>query len=91
MPNKNKDIPFNESSIHLFVNGFSFFTHSKTEFIPITKDIGDLESSLQELLSFYPKGAFSNIKCLKKFPKPFMNCKGSIPLWRSSSYVLSIP
>ena len=64
MPNKNKDIPFNESSIHLFVNGFSFFTHSKTEFIPITKDIGDLESSLQELLSFYPKGAFSKTQII---------------------------
>jgi hypothetical protein len=64
MPNNNKYIPFNKSSIHLFENGFTFFTYSKTEFIPITENISDLKSSLQELFSFYPKGTFSKTQII---------------------------
>lgn len=60
MPSKNKTIPLTESSIHLFVNGFSFCTPSKTEFVPITDNIEDFKSALKDLLSFYPKETFSN-------------------------------
>ena len=40
------------------MNGFSFYTPSRTEFNPITKNIGDFESALEELLNFYPKEMF---------------------------------
>jgi len=64
MPSKNNNILLNESSIHLFVNGFSFCTPSKTEFIPINENIEDFKSALEELLSFYPKGTFSKTKII---------------------------
>ena len=36
MPSKNKSIPLTNTSIHLFVNGFSFHTPYKTEFTPVS-------------------------------------------------------
>jgi hypothetical protein len=64
MPSKNKSIALTNSSIHLFVNGFSFYTPSRTEFTPFTKNIGDFESALEELLNFYPKGMFSGTQII---------------------------
>ena len=64
MPSKNKFIPLTNSSIHLFVNGFSFHTPSKTEFTPITKDIVDFESTIKEILNYYPKQIFSNTQII---------------------------
>lgn len=60
MPNKNSTIQHSRSSIHLFANGFSFCTPSKTEFIPITEHIEDFKSALSDLLSFYPKSTFTD-------------------------------
>ena len=53
-----------ESSIHLFVNGFSFCTSSKTEFIPLTQDIDDFKSALTDLLRFYPEDTFTNTQVI---------------------------
>ena len=64
MPSKNKSIALTNSSIHLFVNGFSFCTPSRTEFTPFTKNICDFESALEELLNFYPKGMFSGTQII---------------------------
>ena len=64
MPSKNKSIALTNSSIHLFVNGFSFYTPSRTEFNPITENIGDFESVLEELLNFYPKEMFSGTQII---------------------------
>ena len=64
MPSKNKSIALTNSSIHLFVNGFSFYTPSRTEFIPITNNIGDFESALEELLNFHPKEMFSGTQII---------------------------
>ena len=64
MPSKNKSIALTNSSIHLFVNGFSFYTPSRTEFTPFTKNICDFESALEELLNFYPKGMFSGTQII---------------------------
>ena len=58
MPSKNNSITFTDSSIHLFVDGFSFCTSSKTEFIPTPNGDQDFKSALTELLEFYPKGTF---------------------------------
>tara|TARA_B100000989_G_scaffold168358_1_gene125982 strand:+ start:1120 stop:1896 length:777 start_codon:yes stop_codon:yes gene_type:complete len=64
MPSKNKSITHTNLSIHLFVNGFSFYTPSRTEFNPITKNIGDFESALEGLLNFYPKEIFSGAQII---------------------------
>tara|TARA_B100001059_G_scaffold26597_1_gene21402 strand:- start:810 stop:1586 length:777 start_codon:yes stop_codon:yes gene_type:complete len=64
MPSKNKSIAPSNSSIHLFVNGFSFYTPSRTEFTPITENIGDFKLALEELLNFYPKEMFSGTQII---------------------------
>jgi hypothetical protein len=64
MPNKNNSIAQTDTSIHLFVNGFSFCTPSKTEFIPTPEGEEDFKSAWTELLSFYPKGTFDQAQLI---------------------------
>ena len=64
MPNKNNSITLTDSSIHLFVNGFSFCTPSKIEFIPTPDGDEDFKSALTELLGFYPKGTFEKAQII---------------------------
>lgn len=81
MPNKNSTIQHSSSSIHLFVNGFSFCTPSKTEFVPLTENIEDFKSTLKDLLLFYPKSTFTQtqIVCYHQpstfVPKAFFDKK----------------
>lgn len=58
MPTNSVNVPLRNSSIHLFVNGFSFCTPSKTEYIATAEASEDFESEVLELFSFYPKDAF---------------------------------
>jgi hypothetical protein len=59
MPNKNNTIPNIGASIHIFMNGFSFCTPSKTDFIPFTEGPDSFKTLLQELVAFYPKHTFA--------------------------------
>jgi hypothetical protein len=58
MPTSSSKAPYKNPSIHLFVNGFSFCTPSKTEYIPTTEESEDFEAVVLELFSFYPKDSF---------------------------------
>jgi hypothetical protein len=62
MPNKNSTIPLQGTSIHLFGNGFSFCTPSKTEFIPAPKGSEDFKSAIDEITNFYPKETIQNLQ-----------------------------
>ena len=64
MPNKNNSIAFAGSSIHLFVNGFSFCTPSKTEFVPTPSGTDDFKTGLIDLLAFYPKETFDKTQII---------------------------
>jgi len=65
MPKNNKLIQPKELSIHLFMNGFSFCTQSKIDFIPSPNSlILNLPKELDKFLNQYPKETFSNISLI---------------------------
>lgn len=55
MPNKNKIFPNKGLSIHFFVDGFSFCTQSKIDFIPSLKTSQNFDKILKEYLKYYIK------------------------------------
>lgn len=59
MPSKTKIIPNIGASIHVFMNGFSFCTPTKTDFIPFSDGIDTFKEVLKELIDFYPKQTFA--------------------------------
>ena len=63
MPNKNNSITLTDSSIHLFVNGFSFCTF-QNRIYPTPDGDEDFKSALTELLGFYPKGTFEKAQII---------------------------
>ena len=65
MPKNNKLIQPKELSIHVFMNGFSFCTQSKIEFIPSPNSLYlDFPKEFDEYLNYYPQGTFSNISLI---------------------------
>ncbi|MGA0897069.1 MAG: DUF3822 family protein [Flavobacteriaceae bacterium] len=58
MPKENKIIQPKDLSIHYFVNGFSFCTHSKIDFIPTPKGASDFKKALEDFFDYYPKETF---------------------------------
>ena len=76
MPNNSTKVPYRSPSIHLFVNGFSFCTPSKTEYIPTTEESEDFESVILELFSFYPKDSFHQTQIISYYqPATFVPVK----------------
>ena len=55
MPNNNKIIQHNELSIHIFVNGFSFCTKSKVDFLPTNNQNSDFKPAFDKFINYYPK------------------------------------
>ena len=55
MPKKNKNFSNKDLSIHFFVDGFSFCTQSKIEFIPTLKTSHNFNKILKEYLEYYVK------------------------------------
>ncbi len=58
MPKENKIIQPKDLSIHYFVNGFSFCTHSKIDFIPTPKGASDFKKALEDFFDRWEKGIF---------------------------------
>jgi hypothetical protein len=61
MPSNNKTIQHNELSIHSFVNGFSFCTQSKIDFLPLNKDPEEFKKAFEEYIDYYPKNTLTSI------------------------------
>lgn len=61
MPSNNKTIQHNELSIHSFVNGFSFCTQSKIDFLPLNKDPEEFKKAFEEYIDYYPKNSLASI------------------------------
>ena len=59
MPINNKLLQNKDLSIHLFGDGFSFCTPSKSDFIP-TANEEDARQALKEYFDYYPEGSFTN-------------------------------
>jgi len=64
MPKENKIIQPKDLSIHYFVNGFSFCTHSKIDFIPTPKGASDFKKALEDFFDYYPKETFLSYSLL---------------------------
>jgi hypothetical protein len=64
MPNSNKIIQHNELSIHSFVNGFSFCTQSKVDFLPANNDQNEFNKAFEEFIDYYPKKTFTAISLI---------------------------
>ena len=64
MPSSNKIIQHNELSIHSFVNGFSFCTQSKVDFLPSNPDQKEFKKAFDEFIDYYPKNTFSAISLI---------------------------
>jgi hypothetical protein len=61
MVKKIKLIQHNQLSIHAFVNGFSFCTQSKVDFLPTSSVVSDGKSLFEEFINYYPKNSFKAI------------------------------
>lgn len=55
MPSNNKTIQHNELSIHSFVNGFSFCTQSKIDFLPLNKDPEEFKKAFENTSIIIPR------------------------------------
>jgi hypothetical protein len=76
MPTSSTNVPYRSPSIHLFVNGFSFCTPSKTEYIPTAEESEDFESIVLESFSFYPKDSFRQTQIISYYqPATFVPVK----------------
>jgi hypothetical protein len=64
MPKENKIIQPKDLSIHYFVNGFSFCTHSKIDFIPTPKCASDFKKAIEDFFDYYPKETFLSYSLL---------------------------
>ena len=64
MPHDNKIIQPKELSIHLFVNGFSFCTHSKIDFVATPNGVEDFQQAFNDYLAYYPEGSFSSASAI---------------------------
>ena len=64
MPNNNKIIQHNELSIHIFVNGFSFCTKSKVDFLPTNNQNSDFKPAFDKFINYYPKKNFKAISII---------------------------
>ena len=64
MPNNNKIIRHNELSIHIFVNGFSFCTKSKVDFLPTNSENSDFKPVFDKFINYYPKKNFKSISII---------------------------
>ena len=76
MPTNQSNTPLRSSSIHLFVNGFSFCTPTKTEYIPTPEGAKDFDSTVEELLNYYPKSLFEHTQIISyQHPATFIPIK----------------
>lgn len=75
MPLDNKIIQPKELSIHLFVNGFSFCTHSKIDFVSTPNGVEDFKQALTDYLAYYPEGSFTSASVVF-----FQNPSSFVPL-----------
>ena len=73
MLSNNKTIHNNDLSIHIFVNGFSFCTKSKVDFLPRNNEILDFKPTFDEFISYYPKKNFRAISIVHfSYPSTFV-------------------
>jgi len=75
MPHDNKIIQRQELSIHMCVNGFSFCTHSKVDFVSTSNGAEDFKRALEEYLAYYPEGSFTSASVIF-----FQNPSSFVPL-----------
>ncbi len=75
MPNKNKILQNKILSIHFFVDGFSFCTKSKIDFIPSLNDPQDFHKILNEYLDYHKMKNFDSISFIS-----FYNPSTFVPL-----------
>jgi len=65
MPIKNNFIGPKDLSIHYFMNGFSFCTHTKIDFVLSSpNDLSNFKNTLDEYFDYYPKASFASFSVL---------------------------